>query len=56
MTITEIAAMTEAGQKSTEEKLHILKKIRAELMEELHCQQQLLDQVDYMIYALKTGK
>ncbi len=56
MTITQIAAMTQAGDKSPEEKLLLLKKLRAELMEELHDRQRVLDQVDYMIYELSTGK
>ncbi|MCC8100986.1 MAG: hypothetical protein LIP11_01565 [Clostridiales bacterium] len=50
MTFTEI---TESGQKTTEEKLMFLRKIRANLMDELHCKQQVVDQVDYMIYELK---
>ncbi|MCD8143819.1 MAG: hypothetical protein LUD79_00515 [Oscillospiraceae bacterium] len=54
MTITEIEAMTESGEKTVEEKLLVLKKVRAKLMEELHGQQQLVDQVDYMIYTLKS--
>ncbi len=56
MTITQIAAMMQAGDKSPEEKLLLLKKLRAQLMEELHDRQRVLDQVDYMIYELKTGK
>ena len=56
MTITEITELTESGQKTTEEKLMLLKKIRANLMEELHCRQQVIDQVDYMIYELKTAR
>ncbi|MCD8131836.1 MAG: hypothetical protein LUE16_11285 [Lachnospiraceae bacterium] len=31
-----------------------LKRIRGNLMDELHCKQQLVDQVDYMIYKLKS--
>ncbi|MCD8054852.1 MAG: hypothetical protein LUF00_12635 [Lachnospiraceae bacterium] len=54
MTITEIVKLTEAGQKTTEEKLMLLKRIRGNLMDELHSKQQLVDQVDYMIYELKT--
>ncbi len=56
MTITEITEMTQAGQKTTEEKLLILKKVRASLLDELHCKQQLIDQVDYMIYELNITK
>lgn len=54
MTITEITELTESGEKTPEEKLMLLKRIRGSLMEELHCKQQLVDQVDYMIYELKT--
>lgn len=53
MTLTEITKLTESGQKTTEEKLMLLKRIRTNLMDELHCKQQLVDQVDYMIYKLK---
>ncbi|MCD8019293.1 MAG: hypothetical protein LUF92_06825 [Clostridiales bacterium] len=53
MTLTEITELTESGQKTTEEKLILLKRIRGKLMDELHCKQQLVDQVDYMIYKLK---
>ncbi|MCC8102264.1 MAG: hypothetical protein LIP11_08385 [Clostridiales bacterium] len=54
MTITEITELTESGEKTPEEKLMILKRIRGSLMDELHCKQQLVDQVDYMIYELKN--
>lgn len=53
MTLTEITELTESGQKTTEEKLMLLKRIRGNLMDELHCKQQLVDQVDYIIYKLK---
>ncbi|MCD8160550.1 MAG: hypothetical protein LUE61_05095 [Clostridiales bacterium] len=53
MTMPEIEAMLAAGEKTPEEKLRLLKKTRATLMEELHGQQQLVDQVDYLIYMLQ---
>ncbi|MCC8098973.1 MAG: hypothetical protein LIO78_02770 [Clostridiales bacterium] len=56
MTITEIEAMLESGEKTPEQKLRLLKKVRATLMEELHGQQQLVDQVDYLIYTLQPTK
>ncbi len=56
MTITEIAAQIESGRKTTEEKLLTLKQIRAKLMTQLHHEQQLIDQVDYMICELKTAQ
>lgn len=55
MTITEIAAQIESGQKTAEEKLILLRQTRAKMMEELHRKQQLIDQVDYMIYEIKKS-
>ncbi|MCD7838620.1 MAG: hypothetical protein LUG65_06895 [Clostridiales bacterium] len=56
MTITELTALTESEQKTAEEKLRILKKARAAMMEELHGKQRLVDQIDYMIYELQTAR
>lgn len=56
MTITEIETMLESEGKTPEEKLHLLQRVRATLMEELHGQQQLVDQVDYLIYTLQPTK
>ncbi|MCD8189403.1 MAG: hypothetical protein LUD78_04160 [Clostridiales bacterium] len=56
MTIIELTALTQSSQKTTEEKLHILKRVRWELMEELHGRQQLVDQVDYLIFQLQADK
>ncbi|MCD8379278.1 MAG: hypothetical protein LUC95_02895 [Lachnospiraceae bacterium] len=54
MTILEITESIDSGEKTPEEKLKILRRIRGDLMEELHGKQQLVDQVDYLIYQLKT--
>ncbi len=56
MTIVELTTLTQSSQKTTEEKLHILKRVRWELMEELHGKQQQVDQVDYLIFQLQTDK
>ncbi|MCD8353561.1 MAG: hypothetical protein LUC47_04545 [Clostridiales bacterium] len=56
MTMTELTALMESDQKTTEEKLRLLKKVRANLMDELHGRQQQVDQVDYLIYQLQAGK
>ncbi len=56
MTIIELTALTQSSQKTTEEKLHILKRARWELMEELHGKQQQVDQVDYLIFQLQADK
>lgn len=56
MTIVELTALTQSSQKTTEEKLHILKRVRWELMEELHGKQQMVDQVDYLIFQLQAEK
>lgn len=56
MAIIELTALMETSEKTTEEKLRLLKKARLNLMEELHSKQQLVDQVDYLIYQLQTAK
>ncbi|MCC8076022.1 MAG: hypothetical protein LIO95_08810 [Clostridiales bacterium] len=56
MTMTELTALMESDQKTTEEKLRLLKKVRVNLMDELHGRQQQVDQVDYLIYQLQAGK
>lgn len=38
-----------------EEQIKILRKIRAELLEEIHCKQQALDRLDYMLYEIKKN-
>ncbi len=53
MTITQITEMVETGGKTSKEKMMLLKRIRADLLEDLHGRQQVLDQVDYMIHELK---
>ena len=53
MTMTEIEAMLATGEKTTEEKLRLLQKARAALMEEVHDRQLMVDHVDYLIYMLQ---
>lgn len=53
MTLTEITEQLNGNGKTKEEKIRILRKNRAELMDEIHGKQQLLDQLDYMLYEMK---
>lgn len=49
-----LAGITKQLEKKTkEERIRILRKNRAQLLEEIHGKQQLLDQLDYMLYELK---
>lgn len=45
--------MKQINGKTKEEQVRILRKNRAELLDEIHCKQQLLDQLDYMLYEIK---
>lgn len=53
MTLIEITEQLNENVKTKEEKIRILRKNRAELMDEIHRKQQLLDQLDYMLYEMK---
>lgn len=53
MTLTEITEQLNENGKTKEERIRILRKIRAQLMDEIHGKQQLLDQLDYMLYEMK---
>ncbi len=53
MTAKDLLELTQDDSKTKAEKLLQLKKIRCSILEECHCKQQLLDQVDYLIYQLK---
>ena len=53
MTLGEITKQIEENGRTKEEKIRILKKNRAQLLEEIHGKQQLLDQLDYMLYEMK---
>lgn len=45
--------LSEKNAQSRTEKMKILRKCRAELLEEIHRKQQFLDRIDYYIYELK---
>lgn len=51
MTLQKI--LKELDEKTKEEKIRTLRKKRAQLLEEIHAMQQLLDRLDYMIYEIK---
>jgi len=53
MTLGEITKQIEENGRTKEEKIRILRKNRAQLLEEIHGKQQLLDQLDYMLYEMK---
>ena len=53
MTLGEITKQIEENGRTREEKIRILRKNRAQLLEEIHGKQQLLDQLDYMLYEMK---
>lgn len=53
MMIEELTKLANDAAKTKEEKVRALRKRRAQLLEEIHSKQQLLDRLDYMIYELK---
>lgn len=53
MALTEIMEQLKENGKTKEERIRILRKNRAQLMDEIHGKQQLLDQLDYMLYEMK---
>lgn len=55
MTLEEITKQLEKNGNTKEEQIRIIRKNRAQLMDEIHGQQQLLDRLDYMLYQLKEG-
>lgn len=55
MTLGEITKQVEKNGNTKEEQIRILRKNRAQLLEEIHEKQQLLDQLDYMLYQMKEG-
>ncbi len=56
MTRGEIVRFVGDEQRTKEEKNRYLRQARAMLLDEIHEKQQLLDQVDYMLYELKRSK
>lgn len=55
MTLEEIPKLIKEDGKTKEERIRILRKYRAQLLDEIHGKQQLLDQLDYMLYEIKKG-
>lgn len=53
MTIGDITRLVCRAELSASEQLHEARKLRCQLLEELHTKQQLLDQLDYLIYKIK---
>lgn len=56
MTISEITKLVNEKGKTKEEQIRMLRKIRSQLLEAIHGKQQLLDQIDYMIYKIKEDE
>ena len=55
MTLTEITEQLKENGKTKEERIRILWKNKAQLLDEIHGRQQLLDQLDYMLYEMKKA-
>ena len=53
MTLEEIIKQIAGEEMTKEERIRVLRKCRAKLLEEIHGSQQLLDRLDYMIYEMK---
>ena len=53
MTLEEIEKQIGGKEKTKQEQIRILRKNRMQLLDEIHSKQQLLDQLDYMIYEIK---
>lgn len=53
MTLEEIMKQINEKGKTKEEKIRLLRKSRGQLLDEIHCKQQLLDQLDYALYEMK---
>lgn len=53
MTLEEIAKLVTESGKTKEEQIRILRKNRAQLLDEIHSKQQLLDQLDYMLHEIR---
>ncbi len=56
MTREEIVRYVASEDRTTNEKCIYLRRVRAIMLNEIHEKQQLLDQVDYMLYELKNMK
>lgn len=53
MTLEEVLKQLEKHSDIKEEQIRIIRKSRAELLEEIHGKQQLLDRLDYMLCQIK---
>ncbi|MDO4283874.1 MAG: hypothetical protein Q4C60_00935 [Eubacteriales bacterium] len=51
--LKEFTAGQENGARSGEEQIRLLRRCRSRLLDDLHGKQQLLDQLDYLIYEKK---
>lgn len=56
MTLEEITKQIVGEKMTKEERVRVLRKRRAQLLEEIHVSQQLLDRLDYMIYEIKKER
>lgn len=56
MTICEVTELVREPGRDKGEKIRMLRKIRAELLETIHSKQQLLDQIDYLIYEIRKNE
>lgn len=55
MTLEEVTKQLEKHGNTKEEQIRIIRKSRAQLLDEIHGKQQLLDRLDYMLYQMKEG-
>lgn len=55
MTLEEITQQVKKDGKTKEEQIRIIRKYRLQLLDEIHSKQQLLDQLDYMIYKIRKN-
>ena len=53
MTLEEVTKLVKETGKTKEDQIRILRKSRAQLLDEIHGKQQLLDQLDYMLHEIK---
>ena len=55
MTLEEVTEQLKKNGNTKEEQIRIIRKSRAQLLDEIHGKQQLLDRLDYMLYQMKEG-
>lgn len=55
MTLEEVTRQLEKHGNTKAEQIRIIRKSRAQLLDEIHGKQQLLDRLDYMLYQMKEG-